>query len=114
VASKILGEAPQALFLAQDLKRTLAGSSFDVRFFEHCYPKHSNSSVASTRLVDTVNLVCANHTTYYLAVTNFGDYSSFEYMPWYVATAACIGGSYDFSRSLPVCLCCHAQLSWNS
>jgi hypothetical protein len=111
VASKVLGEVPRALFHSQNLKRTLAGRSFDVRILELCYPKHSNGSVASTRLVDTVNLVFANHTTYYLAVTNFGDYSSFQIMPWYVATAVCIGGSYGFSRSLPVRLCCDAQLS---
>jgi hypothetical protein len=58
-----------------------------------------------TRLVDTVNLVFANHTTYYLAVTNFGDYSSFQIMPWYVATAVCIGGSYGFLGVSPyVCV----------
>lgn len=45
---------------------------------------------SSTRLVDSVNLIFANHTTYHLAVTNFGDYSSFEVMPWYVTTTVCI------------------------
>jgi hypothetical protein len=86
VASKIFGEASQALFLAKDLKRTLAGRSVDVRIFK-CFAIQGIIVVSpSTRLVDTVNLVFANHTTYFLTVTNFGDYSSFEFhIPWYVA-----------------------------
>ena len=34
MASEILGEAPRTLFLGQNLNRTLAGRSFDVRVFE--------------------------------------------------------------------------------
>ena len=48
--------------------------------------KH-NSNIVSARLVDTLNLVFANHTTYRLAVTNFGNYSAFVIMPWYVQVA---------------------------
>jgi hypothetical protein len=112
VASKVLGEAPQTLFLAQDLKRTLAGRSFDVCIFESFAIQSIIVASSPTRLVDTVNLVFANHTTYYIAVTNFGDYSFLLVnMPWYVATDVCIGGSYGFSRSLAVRLCCDSQLS---
>jgi hypothetical protein len=115
VASKVLGEAPRALFLAQDLKRTLAGRSFAVCIFESFAIQCIIVALSSTRLVDSVNLVFANHTTYLVAVTNFGDYSSFQVeMPWYVATAVFIRGSYDFSRSLPVRLCCDSRLSGNS
>ena len=64
------------------------------------YPKH-NSNVVSARLVDTLNVVFANHTTYHLAVTNFGDYSAFEIMPWYVVTVIYIGGSYGLLGVFP-------------
>jgi hypothetical protein len=112
VASKVLGEAPQTLFLAQNLKRTLADRFFDVCIFKSFPIQSITVALSPTRLVDTVNLVFANHTTYHIAVTNFGDYSSFHVnMPWYVATSVCIGGSYGFSRSLAVRLCCDSQLS---
>ncbi|KAN0130222.1 hypothetical protein V8E53_011979, partial [Lactarius tabidus] len=55
----------------------------------HCsrdrWPLNIIVASSPTRLVDTVNLVFANHTTYYIAVTNFGDYSFLLVnMPWYV------------------------------
>ena len=83
MAYKVLGEAKHTLFISHDLKRTLAGRCFVVCIFESLYPKH-NSNFVSARLVDTFNLVCATYTTYYLAITNFGDYSAFVYLPWYV------------------------------
>jgi hypothetical protein len=107
VASKVLGEAQQTLFLAQNLKRTLAGRSFDVCIFESIAIQTITVAPSPTRLVDSANLVFTNHTTYYIAVTNFGDYSPFQVnMPWYVATSVRIGGSYGISRSLSVRLCC--------
>ncbi|KAN0135513.1 hypothetical protein V8E53_006792 [Lactarius tabidus] len=38
------------------------------------------SLVAFLLLVDSVNLVFANHVTYYMTITNFGDY--LQIMPW--------------------------------
>ena len=38
-----------------------------------------------TRLVDSVNVALVSHTAYELAVTNFGDYRSLEFLPWCVA-----------------------------
>ncbi|KAN0130228.1 hypothetical protein V8E53_011985 [Lactarius tabidus] len=55
------------------------------------------SLVAFLMLVDTVNLVFANHTTYYLAVTNFGDYSSFQIMPWSLPAIALSGSVLEIS-----------------
>ena len=52
--------------------------------------------------MNSVSLVFVNHATYRLAVTNFGDYSALQIMPWYVATAVRIGCSHSFSRSLSV------------
>jgi hypothetical protein len=110
VASKILSEAPRTLFLAQDLKRILAGRSFDVCIFESLAIQSIIVAPSSTRLVDSVNLVFVNHTTYLVAVTNFGDYSSFQVaMPWYVVTAVCIEGSYGFLGVSPyVCVVTHS------
>jgi hypothetical protein len=72
VASKVLGEAQQTLFLAQNLKRTLAGRSFDVCIFESIAIQTITVAPSPTRLVDSANLVFTNHTTYYIAVTNLG------------------------------------------
>ncbi|KAN0130224.1 hypothetical protein V8E53_011981 [Lactarius tabidus] len=56
------------------------------------------SLIAFLMLVDTVNLVFANHTTYHIAVTNFGDYSSFHVnMPWSLAAIALSGSILEVS-----------------
>ncbi|KAN0130236.1 hypothetical protein V8E53_011993 [Lactarius tabidus] len=62
------------------------------------YNSHCSRDRWPLKLVDSVNLVFTNHTTYYIAVTNFGDYSPFEVtMPWYVTTAVWIGGVLEVS-----------------
>jgi len=46
------------------------------------------SFVAFLALVDTVNVVFVTHSTYYLDVTNFGDYSAFLHLPWSLPSIA--------------------------
>jgi hypothetical protein len=74
------------------------GRSVDVRIFK-CFAIQGIIVVSpSTRLVDTVNLVFANHTTYFLTVTNFGDYSSFEFhIPWSLPAIALSGSVLEVS-----------------
>ncbi|KAN0125348.1 hypothetical protein V8E53_015575 [Lactarius tabidus] len=56
------------------------------------------SLVALLMLVDSVNLVFVNHTTYLVAVTNFGDYSSFQVaMPWSLPAIALSGSVLEVS-----------------
>jgi len=38
--------------------------------------------------IDTVNMALVSETTYWIAVTNFGDYSAFRVLPWTIPTAA--------------------------
>ncbi|KAI9437252.1 hypothetical protein H4582DRAFT_336961 [Lactarius indigo] len=40
------------------------------------------SFVAFLMLVDSANLVCLNHATYHLIITNFGDYEFDKFTPW--------------------------------
>ncbi|KAN0130233.1 hypothetical protein V8E53_011990 [Lactarius tabidus] len=56
------------------------------------------SLVALLMLVDSANLVFTNHTTYYIAVTNFGDYSPFQVnMPWSLFAIALSGSFLEVS-----------------
>ncbi|KAN0130237.1 hypothetical protein V8E53_011994 [Lactarius tabidus] len=56
------------------------------------------SLVALLMLVDSVNLIFANHTTYLVAVTNFGDYSPLQVeMPWSLPAIALSGSVLEVS-----------------
>ena len=41
---------------------------------------------SSTRLMDSINMAFIIYTTYHIGITNFGDYRSILFVPWY-ATA---------------------------
>jgi len=41
-----------------------------------------------TRLVDSVHMVLVSHTTYWVAVTHFGDYLSIRVLPWSLPVSA--------------------------
>jgi hypothetical protein len=45
------------------------------------------SFVAFVMVVDTLNMALVCKTTYWIAVTNFGDYTAFQVLPWSIPSA---------------------------
>ena len=83
-------------FLTEPFTRSLSWCTHLWKFY---YPNPMQCTIvtpSSTRLVDSLHMALVSHTTYWVAVTNFGDYSAFQVLPWYVApksTVICIWGS---------------------
>ena len=60
---------------------------------------------SSSRLIDSINMAFIIHTTYHIGVTNFGDYLSIIFVPWYATAKISLWFKFSWGltcRSLPV------------
>jgi len=76
-----------ALFIGAILSSIVYGITL-LQVYSYCNSHSSRdrwplkSFVAFLTLIDTLSVVFVTHSTYYIAVTNFGDYLVFLHLPW--------------------------------